>query len=81
VIGSDAGSTGQRGGHGWSGGGFGRTLLSEICAAEGFDVPSTIAGLQRLGIDASAGDSMRGIADNNSMEPQSVLEAIRQVNE
>jgi hypothetical protein len=81
ALGADMTNTGQGGGRGQSGRGFGRKTLSDICAEEGFDVQTTLAGLRRLGIDAAAGDTMRDIADTYLMEPQSVLEAIRQVNE
>lgn len=64
-----------------SGSGLGRKSLSEVCMEYDFVVQTTITGLNDLGIDASADDSMKKIAENEGMDPHRVLEAMQQLHE
>ena len=64
-----------------SGSGLGRKSLSEVCMEYDFIVQTTITGLKGLGIDASADDSMKKIAENNDMNPRGVLDAMQQLHE
>ncbi|MEN7973912.1 MAG: DUF4405 domain-containing protein [Verrucomicrobiota bacterium] len=59
--------------------GFGRKELSSVCESYDLDLQVTIEGLKGLGIEVSAEESIKEIAEKNDMEPLSIFEAIRQL--
>jgi hypothetical protein len=67
---------GGRGGGG-GGGGLGRQTLAEVCRTSGVDVQQVIAMLKAKGVEASAGDTLRDIADRAGVRPPDIAEMIR----
>lgn len=59
--------------------GFRRQAMAEVCAEYGLDIDATLKELKDLGIEASAEASLKDIAEQNDMNPSSVFEAIRQL--
>jgi len=59
--------------------GFGRKVFADFCAEYGLDTQATLDALMRIGIEASAKETMKQIAENNDTEPFSVFEAIQQI--
>lgn len=66
---------GSRGGGG--GGGFGRQTLAEACRTLGVDVPQVIAVLKAEGVEASANETLRDIAERAGVRPPDIVEMIR----
>lgn len=58
--------------------GFGRKTLAEACRELGVEAPAIVEGLQRQGITAAPGMSIKEIAEGAGKEPREIYEVMRQ---
>ncbi len=59
--------------------GFGRTVLSDLCATYGLNEKQMMAGLAEKQIQAQSGQTVKEIAESNNMAPQQLFEIIHGV--
>ena len=57
----------------YSGTGLGRKSIAELCETVGIDLQQSLAKLSRAGIDATAGDKTRDVADEHDRSPIELL--------
>ncbi len=61
--------------------GFGRKKLADVCKEYGMNVQGIINGLEGLGIEAMAEQTMKDIAEANDMDPHALYDVLRQLQE
>ena len=61
--------------------GTGRIVLSDLCERYGLDCQSLVEKLKGQSIEASAGQNLKTIADNNAMDPHQLYDTILKITE
>lgn len=57
--------------------GFGKRTLEEVCIELGISLEPVVSGLMALGIDCTAGQTIKEIGESSGKEPMEIFEAIR----